>query len=291
AALTADPEEARGLHIDGIDALLGAGRISEAAALSHTLDRVRPDPRRDAVLGSLALHLGHAGEAEALLRRALDAGQSGSPGVTAPDPVALAQKFVVHSLCLWRPDQLRHWAGVVIGGAHPDQPEVEEARAITVLGEAIDAAPGGGVTDEDRIGSLAPAVAQRFEMASGWIALAHDDLETARHRLGSAVPTADVSGSARISLWAQAWLTRTHLLRGDWDEALRVVDTAARRLEDLELDLLAPVIHWSGAVIRSMRGDHLGAAAHLRHLTTTADAYPVQIIPSAMGRMQVAAAA
>src|SRR5699024_10650537 len=108
---------------------------------------------------------------------------------------------------------------------------------------------------------------------------------------GSAIPTADVSGSARISLWSQAWLARTHLLRGEWDEALGVVDAAARRLDELELDLLAPVVHWPGAVIRSMRGDHLGAAAHLKHLTTTSDAYPVQIIPSAMGRMQVAAAA
>ena len=39
-----------------------------------------------------------------------------------------------------------------------------------------------------------------------------------------------------------------------------------------------------------MRGDHLGAATHLRNLTTSADAYPIQIIPSAMARMQVAAA-
>lgn len=68
-----------------------------------------------------------------------------------------------------------------------------------------------------------------------------------------------------------------------------MVDTAARRVDDLELDLLAPVVHWPGAVIRSMRGDHLGAAAHLRNLTTSADAYPVQVIPSAMARMQVAA--
>lgn len=291
AALTPDREEARGLHIDGIDALLGAGRISEAAVLSHSLDRVRPDPRRDAVLGSLALHLGHATEAETLLRRALESGAPADSGVPAPDPVALAQKFVVHSLCEWRPDRLRHWADTVIGSAHPDQPEIEEARAISLLGQAIDSQPGSGAADEGRLGGLAPAVAQRFEMASGWIALARDDLETARWRLGSAVPTADVSGSARISLWSQAWLARTHLLRGDWDDALRVVDTAARRLDDLELDLLAPVIHWSGAVIRSMRGDHVGAAAHMRHFTTTADAYPVQIIPSAMARMQVAAAA
>lgn len=291
AALTPDPEEARGLHIDGIDALLGAGRISEAATLSHALDRVRPDARRDAVLGSLALHLGHATEAETLLRRALESSATADPGAAAPDPVVLAQKFVVHSLCEWRPDQLRYWADTVIGSGHPDQPEVEEARAVTLLGQAIDSEPGSGAADEGRLGTLAPAVAQRFEMASGWIALAHDDLETARRRLGSAVPTADVSGSARISLWSQAWLARTHLLRGDWDDALRVVDTAARRLDDLELDLLAPVIHWSGAVIRSMRGDHIGAAAHMRHFTTTTDAYPVQIIPSAMARMQVAAAA
>lgn len=291
AALTPDPDEARGLHINGVDALLGAGQISEAAALSHSLDRVRPDPRRDAVLGSLALHLGHAGEAETLLQRAFESSAAGSPGDLVTDPVALAQKFVVHSLCQWRPDQLRHWAGVVIGSDQPDQPEIQEARAITLLGEAMDSVPGSGTADESWLGSLAPAVAQRFEMASGWIALAQDDLETARRRLGSAVATTDVNGSARISLWSQAWLARTYLLRGDWDDALRVVDTAARRLDDLELDLLAPVIHWSGAVIRSMRGDHLGAAAHLRHFTTTADSYAVQIIPSAMGRMQVAAAA
>ena len=69
-----------------------------------------------------------------------------------------------------------------------------------------------------------------------------------------------------------------------------MVDTAARRIDELELDLLAPVVHWTGAVIRAMRGDRLGAATHTRHLTTRPDAYPVQILPSAMARMQVAAA-
>lgn len=291
ARLTTDDAVARELDIDGIDALLGAGRISEAAALAQTLDRVRPDPRRDAVLGSLALHLGHAAEADTLLERSLHSRPTGTPGEPAPDQASLAQKFVLHSLCQWRPDRLRHWAAVVTTSDRPERPEVEEARAVTLLGEAIDSVPGSGDADDRRLGALAPAVAQRFEMAAGWIALAGDDVETARRRLGSAVPTTDVSGSARISLWAQAWLARTHLLRGAWDDALRVVDTAARRIDDLELTLLAPVIHWSGAVIRSMRGDHLGAASHLRHLTTSPDAYPVQIIPSAMGRMQVAAAA
>lgn len=297
AALTPDPEEARRINIDGIDALIGAGRISEAATLSRLLDRVLPDPRRDAVLGSLALHLGHAGEAETLLRRALegngfvdDQGTASTEDLT-PDTISLAQKFVLHSLCEWQPDQLRRWAGVITGSARPNQPEVEEARAIALLGNAIESGPSTGAQDDGRPSGLAPAVAQRFEMASGWIALANDDLETALHRLGSAVPTADVSGSARISLWSQAWLARTYLLHGDWDDALRVVDTAARRIDDLELELLAPVVHWSGAIIRSMRGDRLGASAHLRRLTATTDAYPMQVIPSALGRMQIAAAA
>lgn len=290
AALTPDSHRARDLHIDGVDAILNAGRISEARALSQSLERVHSDPRRDAVLGSLATHLGRAGEATVLLERARAAGNGRTPDASATDPVALAQKFVVHSLCEWRPDRVRHWAGMVTGSGLPDQPEVEEARAVELLGRAIERGPDSPTTVEDRLGGLAPAVAQRFEMASGWIALARDDLETARQHLGSAVPTAEVSGSARISVWAQAWLARTLLLRGDWDDALRVVDSAARRVDDLELDVLAPVVHWSGAVIRSMRGDHLGAAAHIRHLTTSHDAYPVQIIPSAMARMQVAAA-
>lgn len=287
SALAPGEDRARDLHIDGVDALINSGRISEARSLAQGLERVRSDPRRDAVLGSLAVHLGHAGEAQVLLERALATGGDGTPSA---DPVALAQKFVVHSLCEWRPSRIRHWARVVTGSGRPDQPEVEEARAIEMLGLAIEGGPDSALAVEDRLTGLAPAVAQRFEMAAGWIALAHDDLETARRHLGSAVPTADVSGSARISIWAQAWLARTLLLRGDWDDALRVVDTAARRVDDLELDLLAPVVHWPGAVIRSMRGDHLGAAAHLRNLTTSADAYPVQVIPSAMARMQVAAA-
>lgn len=288
AALTPDADDASELHIEGIDALINAGRISEARDLSQGLDRVRRDPRRDAVLGSLALHLGHAREAEVQLERALSAGED--PGSAAEEPVALAQKFVVHSLCEWRPDRIRHWASSVTGSPEQDRPEIEEARAIGMLGAAIEGGRLPGQAAEDRLAGLAPAVAQRFEIAAGWIALADDDLEAARRHLGAAVPTAAVSGSARISLWAQAWLARTLMIRGEWDDALRVVDTAARRVDDLELDLLAPVIHWNGAVIRSMRGDHLGAAGHLRHLTTSSDAYPVQIIPSAMARMQVAAA-
>ncbi|WP_295649343.1 LuxR family transcriptional regulator [uncultured Dietzia sp.] len=292
AALNPDADAARELHIDGIDALINSGRISEARALSHALERVRKDARRDAVLGSLALHLGHAREAEAQLGRALTAGADTDQHAPAEPSVALAlaQKYVVHSLCEWRPDRIRHWAAVVISSPARDRPEIEEARAVELLGSAIDGGTYTGPAIDDRLAGLAPAVAQRFEMATGWIALARDDLETARRHLGSAVPTADVSGSARISLFAQAWLARTLTIRGEWDDALRVVDTAARRVDDLELDLLAPVIHWSGAVVRSMRGDHLGAAAHLRSLTTSSDAYPMQIIPSAMARMQVAAA-
>ncbi|KZO57873.1 hypothetical protein A2U19_14085 [Dietzia maris] len=290
AALNPDAERARDLQIDGVDALLNSGRISEARSLAQSLERARSDARRDAVLGSLALHLGHAGEAQVLLERALAARADGTADTPTANPVTLAQKFVVHSLCEWRPARIRHWAGVVTGSGRPDQPEVEEARAIEMLGRAIEGGPDTAPAVEDRLAGLAPAVAQRFEMAAGWISLARDDLESARRHLGSAVPTADVSGSARISIWAQAWLARTLMLRGEWDDALRVVDTAARRVDDLELDLLAPVVHWPGAVIRSMRGDHLGAAAHLRNLTTSADAYPVQVIPSAMARMQVAAA-
>lgn len=292
AALNPDDALASELHIDGIDALINAGRVSEARDLSHGLERVRKDPRRDAVLGSLALHLGHAREAGVQLERALTArehpGSDSSDG--QPVALALAQKYVVHSLCEWRPDRIRDWASVVTGSSEQDRPEIQEARAIEMLGSAIDGAPFSGPVADSRLAGLAPAVAQRFEMAAGWIALARDDLETARRHLGAAVPTADVTGSARISLWAQAWLARTLMMRGEWDDALRVVDTAARRVDDLELALLAPVIHWTGAVIRSMRGDNLGAADHLRHLTTSSDAYPVQIIPSAMARMQVAAA-
>ena len=285
ARLTDDPDRRLEWTTSGIDALIGAGRISEAGALTRGLDRVRPDPHRDSVLALLALHRGHATEADTLL------GLAARTTPTRPDDrVDLARKMVVHALCGWRPDEIARWTSEVVdaAGTGSTSPAAAEARAVAMLGSAI-SAPGAPGPPPPPVDPADP-VAQRFEMAAGWIALAGDDLETARVRLEAAIPTTEVTGSARISLWSQAWLARTLLLRGEWDDALRVVDTAARRIDELELDLLAPVVHWTGAVIRAMRGDRLGAATHTRHLTTRPDAYPVQILPSAMARMQVAAA-
>ena len=271
AALSPDPGAAAARHLRGIEGLVEAGRIREAedAARRIDADHSPADARAHAVLGHLATHQGVRSTADAHLERAGDA--------------AGAQR-VLHALASWRPDELLRATSAT--AAADDEPVHlrDGAAAIGALGEAI---LGGPPVSPDRgVGGVA---AQRWALAAGWSALAADDPFTARRHLEVAAIPSDPSGSDRIALWAQAWLARTHLLLGTWDDALRIVDTAARRIDDLGLDLLGPLVHWTGASIRSMRDDPVGAARHLVHLRPPADSFPVQRIPSAIAAMQVAA--
>jgi DNA-binding CsgD family transcriptional regulator len=97
-------------------------------------------------------------------------------------------------------------------------------------------------------------------------------------------------GSTRISVWAQGWLARTQFTLGAWPEAVETVQRAAARLAEARIELVRPLVHWTGAQLHALRGDwdtadhHLGeAAADLHH-------YEVMLVPACLARAQVAEA-
>jgi len=127
-------------------------------------------------------------------------------------------------------------------------------------------------------------------MGKGWLDLALDDPETARRELEGAVPTVYRRGSARISLWAQAWLARTEFALGAWDDAIQTVNRAVAQLENAGMELLRPLVHWTGAQTHALRGNWDAAREHLQRGSATPQNYEVMLVPSCLARAQCAEA-
>jgi DNA-binding CsgD family transcriptional regulator len=126
-------------------------------------------------------------------------------------------------------------------------------------------------------------------MGLGWLLLAQDDPEAARRELEFAAPTARRAGSNRISLWALAWLARARFALGDWAGALHATDQAEVLLGATGLELLRPLVHWTGAQVRALRAEDEEAERHLR-LGTAESAYTVMAVPALLARAHVAEA-
>jgi len=128
-------------------------------------------------------------------------------------------------------------------------------------------------------------------MGLGWLSLAQDEPEAARRELEFAVPTVRQAGSNRISLWALVWLARTRFALGDWHGALDAVSQAEVLLGATGLDLLRPLVHWTGAQIHALRGEQETAERHLRLGGAAEHDYAVMTAPFLLARAAVAEAA
>lgn len=269
-----------------VDALIAAGHLFEADAYTAAIQSFPPTAFRDAVLGYHALALGRRSDAEQLLTDAWErCDPEGEPDLAA----LICQRFVLHSLSRWRGEHLVRWAERARALAGSGTPAVVESDAIIGLGMAA-----SGQIEQAReayagSNAAAGAQAQRFQMARGWLSLALDDPLSARKDLQNAVPTQYRMGSVRISLWAQAWLARTEFCLGLWDEALRTLDRARAQLDDSGLEILSPLVHWTGVQIRALRGDWELADVHLSRLTGAFD-YEIMLLPARMGKAHYAEA-
>ncbi|TDO46646.1 regulatory LuxR family protein [Kribbella sp. VKM Ac-2527] len=247
-----------------VDALVGAGDGPGATALIPEIESLRETPLRNAVLGYLAILRGRGAEAEARLSRAWELANA----ERTPDVAALvAQRYVLHSLarCHWQ--ELVRWADRALALVDLEDPAGIEAAAIRGLGLVACGEPAAArttyaeLTERVRQG----AQVQRVTLGSGWLHLALDEVETARAELESAVPTSVRGGSARISLWARAWLSRTQFLIGEWDRSLETSAAAEPLLQQSEIVLAGPIMAWTTVQIHALRGEwDLARAALLR---------------------------
>ncbi|HEY5857698.1 MAG TPA: AAA family ATPase [Aldersonia sp.] len=287
--ITPDRELRMQRLIRAVDALTGASDVPQALSFAPELEAAPSLPMRDAVLGYIAIQRGRAGEAERLLTDAWETMDvEREPQLAA----VICQRMVLHSLAQLRGADLVQWADRAASLLESSAPAVVESFAIRGLGLAMT----GQIEDARKSYAELPesirvgAQNQRVRMAEGWLALLLDDPEAARPALEAAEPTAVRGGSIRISLWAQAWLARTQMTLGAWDDALRTVDRAVAQLDLAGVVLLRPLIHWTGAQLNALRGDRRAAEKHLHLGRAASDDYPIMLAPACIAAGQYAEA-
>ncbi|MDO5669970.1 MAG: helix-turn-helix transcriptional regulator [Corynebacterium sp.] len=250
--------------VDKRDHLALARELAAAGELPTAelhLNECAPDYERaeqDSLRGYLALNRG-------LRRRAHE--YLADPG---PDPHHRVRSALLH-LAEWDlPAVQATTSGLLI-----DEARILQLFADTALSgrmPALDLVPEAAVDK------------QRLAMVHGWLALSFDDPLTARERLQHLPGQSPITG-----VWQDAWLSRTLYVLGEWTTAARVVERGLSASEAHGMELLEPMLLWSGVQIAAMQGDDLLARNYLQRLSLSADAFLLQSLPAAMGRMIVAA--
>ncbi|MFC7339858.1 LuxR C-terminal-related transcriptional regulator [Saccharopolyspora griseoalba] len=287
--LTDDPEHRQARLTRAVDALIGAGDVFRATALIPEVESIRETPLRDAVLGYLATVRGRAAEAGNRFRRAWDIVNADREPETA---ALICQRYVLDALCRYDGRDLVLWADRAIELAGANTPTAVEAEAIRGIGLA---ATGSAKQAQRHYDDLTArlhhgAQWQRATMARGWINLISDRIDDARVDFESAIPTAYLGGSARISLWARAWLARVQFLSGEWNEALTTVRDAMEMQERTGILLTGPLLLWTAAAVHALRGNFDAAEEVLLQSATGAGDYQIMRIPSQLARAHFAEA-
>ena len=285
--LTDDPQLRQARITRAVDALIGAGDVFRAAALAPEVEGIHETPLRDAVLGYLAVVRGRATEAGTRLRRAWDIVNTDREPATA---ALICQRYVLDALARYDGRDVVLWADRAIELVGADTPPAVEAAAIRGLGLAATGRAKQARRDYERLTGRFRhgALAQRAMLARGWLNLLTDRFDDARADLESSVPTTYLGGSARISLWARAWLARTQFLTGECDGALTTVRDALELQERTGILLTGPLLLWTATAVHALRGDWEAAEAVLLQCATDATDYPIMRIPGQLARAHVA---
>lgn len=287
--LTADPVLRDDRFTRSVDALVAAGDCAGAAALIPVVESLRETPLRNAVLAYLAVLRGRAAEAEVRLRRASDIVNAERDPATA---ALIAQRYVLNSLMRCRGKELVGWADRAIALAGDESPAGVEAAAIRGLGLAASGRAREAAAAYDDLGVRIGygAQAQRVTMGRGWFQLSMDDVDGARSNLESAVAMAELGGSARITLWATAWLARVQFTVGDWDRALHSARQGRELAASTGIVLVTPLLAWTEAQVHALRGSWPAAAAAVSAADAATGDYELMRLPALIARATVAEA-
>lgn len=267
--------------LEGIDALASAGRVTDVLPWIEIGKSIPSSPLRDAVLANVAVHRGHAAQADDLLTRAEAAG-------TADDELKaqIALRRTLDSLVRWDGPTLCRWASTAMSLSEEGAPAHVESGAIHGLGYAAQ----GRTTEAKReLADIADehlggAQNQRFRLCAGWVAILDGDLREAVRELEAAAPTQHERGSLRISLWARGWLARAQYLLGEWEEALRTAEEGLRQCRDANITLVAPLLHWTAAEIKLWRGHSVDDAMHGAENSAVLSDYLAMQVPARLAR-------
>ena len=287
--LSPEPMRRDSLLLNAVDAIVAAGELPRAQTFAHQLASLESSPERDVLSGYISILQGRANTA----RRWLSSAWQNAVQEQDHDVMAvIAQRQVLDSLCRLKGQKIIDWAEQSLRLAQVGSPLAIENAAIQGLGLAMmGRAEEGEQLLMDLLATLpAGAQRQRAEMSLGWVYLATDRVELARHELSAASSTDFSDGSLRISLWAKAWSARAEFLMGDWDQALETVRSAQALQERSEIQILRPLIQLTAAQIHALRGNWEQADLHLRKSWARTGSYAIMEMPYRMARAEIARA-
>ena len=272
--LASTQSQQRQYELNQLEALVSSSNIRAVSHRARTLDTRAPNMWRDSLLGYLAIHQGRRNEAMSRFSNAmLDS--------DAPDEsrAQLAGYKALAEIANWNPQ------GVIDAAADAARwggPESEPALSASYVASVAQSALTGKSVDMPAMPGESQVLAQRRRMALGWIKLANDDPVAARQELQQ-LPRE--GGATRIELWQVAWLARSEFLLGEWDSALATVEKGLFQSDYFGIDLLDPLLLWTGAIISQLRGDYSIAADYRNRLVISNDAFVIQQVPAAITRM------
>lgn len=285
--LTADPKLRDQRLTCSADALVAAGDCTGAAALVPAVESQPETPLRNAVLAYLAILRGRATEAELRLTRAWEIVDADREPETA---AFIAQRHVLHALVHCQGEQVVTWADRAVELAGRDSPAGIEAAAIRGLGLLAAGHPedAAAAYEELRTRVRHGAQAQRVVMGRGWVQLMRDDIEGARSSLETAVASAALGGSTRITLWAWAWLARVQFAMGEWDDANASVERGRMLARTSGIVLVTPLLEWTAGQIAALRGEWAVAESAAHTASAGHREYEMMRIPTLLLRAQIA---
>ncbi|MGM9472701.1 AAA family ATPase [Pseudarthrobacter sp. YS3] len=266
-----------------VDALVGSGNIAQAQMWTSAVDALPPSPLRSSVLGYLSTASGQNDSAQTQLEMAW---RTSNPQRDPTAAAQVAQRFVLHGVASWDGPVITTWAERAMELTPPGTPAHIESEAIYGLGLYAQGRLSEAEGSYHRAFEHAAenAQKQRVQMGAGWLALRLDNVEAALVNFESAAPTEYRGGSMRISLWAEAWLARTHLVLGNWDAAAATVARASVRLETSRMPLIRPLLYWTAAELWSMRGDWDRARYYVSQAAVQPGTYRAMQVPATLAR-------
>ncbi|RAM36888.1 AAA family ATPase [Arthrobacter globiformis] len=281
--LSADPRTMNDRLLRAIDALVGSGNMAQAQMWAAAVDAMAPSPLRSSVLGYLSTASGQNHSAQTQLEMAW---RTSNPERDPVDAAQVAQRLVLHGVASWDGRLITRWAEQAMTLTKPGTPAHIESEAIYGLGLYAQGRLSEAEGSYRRAFEHASenAQKQRVQMGAGWLALRLDDAETALVNFEAAAPTEFRGGSLRISLWAEAWLARTHLVLGNWDAAAATVARASVRLETSRMPLIRPLLYWTAAELWSMRGDWDRARYYVSQAAVQPGTYRAMQVPASLAR-------
>lgn len=281
--LSLDQRQSSDRLLRAVDALVGSGNISSAQTWIATVEALEPSPLRSSTLGYLSTASGQNDHAQSQLEMAWHTSNAEKDPYQAAQ---VAQRLVLHGLAAWDGPAITSWAERAMSLSDEESPANVESQAIYGLGLYAQGRVSEAKTAYQSAyeGTREDAQKQRLQMGAAWLALRLDEAETAQVNFQSAASTDHRGGSMRISLWAEAWLARTHLVLGNWDAVASIVDHASDRLNASRMLLIRPLLYWTAAELWSMRGDWDRARYYVSQAAVQPGSYRVMQVPAILAR-------